>query len=287
MSISGSAQIAGVAGWPVAHSLSPLLHGHWIEEYQLDAAYIPLAINPKNFAAAVEGLKLAGLKGLNVTIPHKHAAFALAKRTDASAGIARAANLLVFGEDGIEGLNTDKPGLIATLDEALGVGALKDKAATIWGAGGMARAAICALCEMGAIEIRILARDTARAEALARELAPETTAKLVASGFDAWEDAASRTRLLVNATSAGMKNLAPIALPLGALPQNAAVFDAVYTPQMTDLLARAEARGLKTIDGLGLLMHQAVPSFEAFFGIEPKVSAALRAKLEKALHHGE
>ena len=284
MKLTGSAKIAGVAGWPVAHSLSPLLHGHWIEEYGLDAAYVPFAIQPEDFRDAVEGLRLAGVKGLNVTVPHKQTAFAMADETGRRAKIAGAANLLVFRKNGIFADNTDNPGLIATLNAAMGAGAMKSKTAVILGAGGMARAALCALDEMGAAKIVLLARTLSRGEALVREVAPMLAVEVSAAGFSAWETAASGARLLINATSAGMNGLPPLDLPLTALPARATVFDAVYNPLRTDLLVRAERRGLQTIDGLGLLMHQAVPSFEAFFGVRPQVTAALRQKLEKALH---
>jgi len=284
MNLTGSAKIAGIAGWPVEHSLSPLLHGHWIEEYDLDAAYVPFAIHPEDFRDAVEGLRLAGVKGVNVTAPHKQTAFAMADETGRRAKIAGAANLLVFRKDGIFADNTDNPGLVATLDAAMGAGAMKEKQAAILGAGGMARAALCALDEMGTAKIVLLARTLSRGEALAREVAPMLAAEVSVAGFSAWEKAAADTRLVVNATSAGMKGFAPLDLPLEALPAGAAVFDAVYNPLRTDLLVRAERRGLQAIDGLGLLMHQAVPSFEAFFGVKPQVSAALRQKLKKALH---
>jgi shikimate dehydrogenase len=283
MKISGAAKIAGVIGWPIAHSLSPLLHGHWIEAYRLDAAYVPFACAPEAFTAAIAGLRAAGIRGLNVTVPHKEAAFRLADKPDFSAQIAGAANLLVFGEDGVTASNTDQPGLIAALNEVLGENALKGRKAVVLGAGGMARAAICGLAKMGIAEIAVLARNTERAEALAAALEPHLEAKLTARGLDAWELVAPETVLAVNATSAGMKNLAPLDLKLEALPKGAAVFDAVYNPLETDLLRRARAAGLCAIDGLGLLMHQAAPSFAAFFGIEPKVDAVLKRKLVEAL----
>jgi shikimate dehydrogenase len=282
MSLSGSAKLAGIAGWPVGHSMSPLIHGHWIEEYGLDAAYVPLPVQPADFSAVMNGLKAAGFRGVNVTVPHKQAAFALADEAESPAKNAGAANLLVFGEK-IVADNTDQPGLIAALNEALGPEALKDRCAVVWGAGGMARAAICALAEMGMTEIRILARDTTRGNKLAGDLAWRVAAALRVAGFDGWTETAADAALLVNATSAGMKGLPPVELPLDVLPKDAAVFDAVYNPLETDLLRQARALGLAAIDGLGLLMHQAAPSFEAFFGLRPAVTAALRARLEKAL----
>ena len=286
MNITGSAKLAGIVGWPIAHSMSPRLHGHWIEEYGLDAAYVPLAVRREDFAAAINGLKLAGFRGVNVTVPHKEAAFALADRCDAAAEIAGAANLLLFGEKGIEARNTDAAGLSAALLENVRANSFKGRPAVIWGAGGMARAAVCALADLGVAEIRILNRNKARAESLAAALTPKVAARLVSAGFEDWSRAGKDAALLVNATSAGMKSVPSLALPLGVLPASAAVFDAVYNPLETGLLAAARARGLRAIDGLGMLMHQAVPAFAAFFGVEPKLTAALRSVLEEALGRG-
>jgi shikimate dehydrogenase len=283
MKITGSAKLAGVVGWPITHSLSPRLHGHWIAEYGVDAAYIPLAVRRKDFAAVTNGLRLAGFRGINVTVPHKEAAFALADRRDAAAEIAGAANLLLFGESGIEARNTDAAGLAASLREALGSSALAGRPAVIWGAGGMARAAVCALADLGVAEIHILNRTTAHAESLAAALTSRTAARLVGAGFEDWGRAGQDAGLLVNATSAGMKGEPSLDLPLDVLPASAVVFDAVYNPLETGLLAQAKARGLRTVDGLGMLMHQAVPAFAAFFGVEPKITAALRRVLEEAL----
>ncbi len=287
MSITGSARLAGIVGWPVGHSMSPKLHGFWIEEYGIDAAYVPLAVRREDFATAMNGLRLAGFRGVNVTVPHKEAAFALADRCDVAAEIAGAANLLLFRDEGIDASNTDAVGLAASLNENLGAGALAGSPAVIWGAGGMARAAVCALSDLRVSEIRILNRNKARAESLAAALAPRTRAKLVCAGFEDWGQAGKDATLLVNATSTGMKGVPPLALPLDVLPASAAVLDAVYNPLETRLLAEAKARGLRTIDGLGMLMHQAVPAFAAFFGVAPKISAALRSVLEEALGRGQ
>jgi len=285
MKITGSARLAGIIGWPVAHSLSPLMHNIWIEEYGIDGAYIPLPVEPKNVAVVVAGLKLAGFRGLNVTVPHKETVFGLADVSDRAAQDAGAANLLLFGAEGLEARNTDGYGLAASLRESLGADSIRDHPVVIWGAGGFARAAVCALSDMGASEIRILSRDKTRAESLSAQHAARTNTKLAGGGFENWPAAARDAVLLVNATSAGMKGPS-IDLPLNVLPDTAAVCDAVYNPLETQLLARARSRGLRAIDGLGILMHQAVPSFAAFFGVEPKISAALRDTLERALRHG-
>lgn len=280
-------RIAGVMGWPARQSLSPRLHGFWLREHAIDGAFVALPTRPEDFSTALRGLRLCGFRGVNVTVPHKEAAFAVAEWLDPVAVAAGAVNLLVFGANGrLEGFNTDAGGLSASLAEALGRDALRGRTAALLGAGGAARAAILALADMGAAEIRILNRDRGRAETLAGALAPRVKAKLSAMALDAWPKAAGGVALAVNATSAGMKGTPALDLSLDALPKEAVVCDVVYNPLETDLLRRARARGLRTVDGLGMLMHQAVPSFAAFYGVVPKVTPALRLELEKALADG-
>jgi shikimate dehydrogenase len=263
-------KLACVIGWPVAQSLSPCLHGHWLAEHGIDGLYAALAVRPEDFVRVVRGLGLAGFRGLSVTVPHKQAAFALAHRRDGFAERAGAVNQLVFRDDGsVDGLNTDVVGLIASLREA-GVN-VTGRPAVLLGAGGAARAARVALEELGAGEIRQLNRTQGRAGA---------------RGLEHWADAARDTALVVNATSAGMKGAPSLSLDLAVLPKDAAVCDIVYNPLETPLLKQARALGLKTVDGLGMLMHQAVPAFEAFFGARPQVTPALRYVLERALAHG-
>lgn len=286
MSITGAAAVAGIVGFPVAHSMSPLLHGYWIGAHDLNAAYVPFKIAPEDFPAAIDGLRKAGVRGVNITVPHKQAAFAIATDRDATAAVAGAANLLVFDGARIKAFNTDSIGLTATLDAALGPGALKGKKAVVWGAGGMARAAVCALASMGAGEVVLLARQPEKGQALIEDLAGKVKCALTADAFSAWAQAGVDAALLVNATSAGMCGRPSLDLPLDVLPASSAVFDAVYTPLETPLLAAAAARGLATVDGLGLLMQQAVPSFEAFYGLKPAITEALRAHLVKALGLG-
>lgn len=283
MSLSGSALLAGVIGWPIAQSLSPALHGHWLEEYEIDGAYVPLAIRPEDFARSIDGLVRAGFKGFNVTVPHKEAAFALAASHDNAAAATGAVNLLVAGTNGLEGRNTDIYGLSATLTDALGNDSLRGKTAAIWGAGGTTRAAIIALAGLGVTEIRLFNRTPAKAAALASSFASRVPAKLSGAGYAAWGRAAKDTTIIIHTTSAGMKSTPSLDLPLEDLSDDAAVFDAVYNPLETGLLARARTRGLKTVDGLWMLLHQAVPSFEAFYGVRPAVTPALHAKLVKAL----
>jgi len=284
MTISGKAKIAGVIGDPIAHSLSPLLHAHWLDAHKIDGAYVPLKIARESFSFALRGLRLSGFAGVNVTVPHKEAAFAIAHDVDDAARAAGAVNLLIFREDRIEGRNTDSMGLSASLREQIGANALSGKSATIIGAGGAARAAIIALDSLGAKDIRIVARNAARGGALAREMRSAVNAQLHSFTFENWIGAASDIALLVNTTSAGMQENPPLTLSLDPLPRGAAVCDIVYNPLETPLLKEAHARGHTTVDGLGMLMHQAVPAFEAFFGVRPQVTPALRQLLEGALH---
>jgi len=284
MSLTGAAKLAGVVGWPIAHSLSPRLHAYWLAEYGIDGAFVPLPIRREDLAAALHGLRLAGFKGVNVTVPHKEAAFAIAHMADAPASAAGAANLLLFGNDGrILARNTDSVGLSGHLAESLGVDALRGKTAVLLGAGGAARAAILSLDTLGAAQIRVVNRNRQRAEALAAALQSNVKAKLLAYGLEDWRTAASGGDILVNATSAGMKGNPPLVLGLDPLKKDAVVCDLVYNPLETDLLRTAKAHGHKTVDGLGMLLHQAVPAFEAFFGVTPKVTPGLRSVLEKAL----
>jgi len=282
MSISGKAMCAGVAGWPVAHSLSPRLHNHWLRAHGVDGAYVPLAIPREHLAEALKGLRLSGFKGVNLTIPHKEAAFSLAHKLDEAARAAGAVNLLIFREDGtLEGRNTDAEGLAESL-RAAGV-VLSGAPAVLLGAGGAARAAILALDSVGAGEIRILNRHADRAAILANTLAPFVKAKLKPVAWADWSAAARDTGLLVNATSAGMTGQPALDLQLDALPARAAICDLIYNPLETALLKDAKTRGHKTVDGLGMLMFQAAPSFAAFYGVTPRVTPGLRAELEQAL----
>jgi len=281
MTLTGKAKLAGIIGWPVSHSLSPVLHGHWLAAYGIDGAMIPLAAKTEDFSAIIDGVRRAGFAGVNVTVPHKEAAFALAHRTDDAARVAGAANLLIFHGREIEARNTDSVGLAESLRETIGT--LDGKTAVLLGAGGAARGAVLALAMLGAGKIHLLNRDAGRAKSLAAALGPHVKATISPGTLDDWTSRAGEAALLVNSTSAGMGANPPLAIDLAALPKSAAVCDIVYNPLETKLLKDAQARGHKTIDGLGMLMHQAVPSFEAFFGMKPQVTPELRAALVKVL----
>lgn len=279
--------LAGIVGWPVSQSLSPRLHGYWLDELGLDAAYVPLPVRREDFSSVISALMRSGFKGVNVTIPHKEAAYAIAHECDDAARICGAANLLIFHGDGrIEGRNSDATGLAAALREHLGGEMLRGKAAVILGAGGAARAAVLSLHELGAAEIRIVNRSPARAGQLSAALAQSVTPKVQVFETNAWSHAAENAVLVVHATSAGMNGAQSLELSLDPLPKTAWICDIVYSPLETGLLKRAKKAGFKTIDGLGMLMHQAVPAFDAFFGATPNVTPALRRHLEKALGSG-
>jgi shikimate dehydrogenase len=284
MSLTGAARIAGIMGWPVAQAFSPRLHGFWLNELGIDGALVPLAVKPEDFSAVVRGLMKAGFKGSSVTIPHKEAAFALCHETDLAARAAGAVNLLIFHDDGrIEGRNTDATGLAASLRENLGADVVRGRPAVVLGAGGAARAAIVALHDLGASEVRILNRTRSRADQVAAALAGQVKPRLVVCNDGDWPAAARDAALVIHTTSAGMKGAPSLDLDLGVLPKGAALCDIVYNPLETPLLHKARTAGLRTVDGLGMLMHQGVPAFTAFFGVAPTVTPALRAHLEEAL----
>lgn len=266
MILSGHARLAGVIGHPVAHSRSPRLHGTWLERHGIDGAYLPLAIAPADFAACVTALAKMGFAGANVTIPHKEAAFAVCDRVAESAGRAGAVNTLVFTPTGIEGANTDGSGFLANL-RAHGVDPAAGPALVL-GAGGAARAIATALQDAGT-QVTLCNRSPARAAALAREFG------LAHLPWEARADALADHALVVNTTSLGMAGHPPLELDLARAAPGMAVADIVYVPLETPLLATARARGLVAVEGLGMLLHQAVPGFAAWFGVTPVVDDAL------------
>lgn len=272
MSLSGKALKAGVMGWPVEHSRSPVLHGHWLEKYAVDGAYVPMAVKPENLTAALRALPILGFAGCNLTIPHKEAALAIVDRVDPIARRIGAVNTIVVAADGsLEGRNTDGFGFLASL--RAGAPSWTPQApVTVLGAGGAARSILVALLDAGVAEIRLVNRTLPRATALASELGAAITALPWESRHDALADAA----LLVNTTSQGMVGEAPLDLSLDRLATDAVVSDIVYVPLETPLLAAARRRGNRTVDGLGMLLHQARAGFAAWFGIEPEVTPALR-----------
>ena len=266
---------AFVVGHPIAHSRSPLIHGHWLTEHGISGSYERVAVAPDAFEDFFRRLPDSGFSGGNVTIPHKEAAFALCDTLTERARAIGAVNTLVVGADGrISGDNTDAPGFTAHLDHSLGAG-WPERAGTalVLGAGGAARAIVVGLAERGLARILVANRTRARADAVAA-LAPGIA---TAIDWDAIPERMPAVGLLVNTTALGMAGHPPLDLDLAPLPAHAAVADIVYVPLETPLLAAARARGLSAVDGLGMLLHQAVPGFAAWFGLRPAVTEALRA----------
>jgi shikimate dehydrogenase len=277
--MSAEGKLAAVIGWPVRQSVSPVLHSHWLKQHGIKGAYVALPIEPANFGRCVAALPLMGFAGASVTVPHKEAAFALVSSLDEDSRTTGAVNTLVFKGDEVAGMNTDVGGFAASLSETLGDDAARNGPAAILGAGGAARAIVLALQRAGSPEIRLINRTPARSETLARSAGGAV--KSVPWGD--WQAAFADVGLVVNTTSLGMTGKPPLEIALDHLPRQASVADIVYNPLETDLLRAAKARGHRTMDGLGMLMHQAVPAFAAWFGVTPKVTPALRAELERAV----
>ncbi len=271
--LSGRAKLAGVMGWPVAHSRSPRLHGFWLAQNDIDGAYLPLPVRPENLAAALKALPALGFAGVNLTVPHKVAALGLVDRLSDEARRIGAVNTVVVGSDGrLEGSNTDGYGFLAHLKASAPQWRPKNGPAVLLGAGGAARAIAVALLDAGVEELRLVNRTAARAEELAAAFGKRI--KPVA-----WQDRASALKdagLLVNSTTLGMSGQPALEIGLDQLPRSAAVYDIVYVPLETPLLAAAHSRGNTAVDGLGMLLHQARPGFAAWFGIEPEVTPELR-----------
>ncbi|TPI43565.1 shikimate dehydrogenase [Mesorhizobium sp. B2-9-1] len=262
---------AFVTGHPIAHSRSPKIHGYWLAKYGIHGSYQAIDVAPADFAAFLKSLGENGYRGGNVTIPHKEAAFAGVARRDHAADEIGAVNTLWFKDGLLWGGNTDGYGFAANLDEHAPGWAVNGPA-VILGAGGASRAVIHALKERGIKDIRIANRTLARAEELSRHFG----AGVSAHGAGALSELLADAGLLVNTTSLGMHGDATLSADPAGLPGHAIVTDIVYVPLETPLLAAARARGLKTVDGLGMLLHQAVPGFERWFGRKPEVTPELR-----------
>lgn len=272
MTLSGKAKIAGVIGWPVAHSRSPRLHGFWLDIYNIDGAYLPFPIHPDNLEDCLRALPKLGISGVNATVPHKEAALELCDQVDETATRIGAVNTIVVEEDGsLSGSNTDAFGFIENLKTESDWRSASGPAVVL-GAGGAARAVVTALIDDGVRDVRIVNRTAARAQALAAEFSGQATAITWSDSGDAMGNAS----LLVNTTTLGMTGQPPLEMSIETLPDGAVVNDIVYVPLETDLLRRAKQRHLKTVDGLGMLLHQARPGFAAWFGHAPEVTPALR-----------
>jgi len=271
------APAACLIGWPAAHSRSPLIHHYWLRTLGIEGGYVIEAVPPDDLRDFVLRLSLRGFVGANVTIPHKEAVLSLSA-PDARAKAVGAANTLWFENGELRSTNTDVEGFVGNLD-ASAPGWDKADEALVLGAGGSSRAVVFGLLERGVKRIHLANRTIARAETLASQFGPNVHPVT----WDAIGDVLPRAKLLVNTTSLGMHGQPPLDVELARLPQEAVVADLVYVPLVTPLLAAAKARGLRTADGLGMLLHQAVRGFELWFGRRPRVTAELRALVEADL----
>ncbi|SMO72422.1 shikimate dehydrogenase [Paracoccus laeviglucosivorans] len=265
--------IAGVIGWPIAHSRSPILHGHWLKRYGIAGHYIPVPVAPEDLAEVLRAMPRMGFVGANVTIPHKESVLALADVVTDRAALIGAANTLIFRPDGkIHADNTDGYGFIANIRQHQPDWVPDLGPAAVIGAGGAARAVVASLLESGVTELRITNRTRIRAE----QIRSEFGAKVVV--YD-WAEAGNMldgAMTVVNATSMGMEGKPALRIPLDALAPGTLATDLVYTPLMTPFLEEAQARGCHIVDGLGMLLHQAAPGFERWFGRRPEVDDELR-----------
>ena len=273
-------QLAGVMGWPVGHSRSPVIHNHWIAQLGLRGAYVLLPVQPEKLDDALRSLPVLGFAGCNLTIPHKVAALEIVDRVDLLAQRIGAVNTVVVEADGtLTGLNTDGFGYIQSLLDVQPDWQADAGPVVVVGAGGAARAIIVALVERGAKEIRLTNRSVDKAKDMAAEFGRQVNAV-------PWEDrheALSGAALLVNTTNQGMHGEPALDLNLRQLPSTALVSDIIYIPMETPLLAAARARGNATVNGLGMLLHQARPAFAAWFGVLPEVSPALLEQIQATL----
>lgn len=271
--MSARPPLAAVLGWPIGHSRSPRLHGTWLRRHGIDGYYIPIGLAPEDFAAGLRALPDLGFRGANVTIPHKEVALALATEVTETAQLIGAANTLTFGPNGTHADNTDGYGFLENLRQGAGDWRAAAGPALILGAGGASRAIIAALLAEGAPEIRVANRTMQRAAALRDHFGP----RLCVVDWDGASEAMAGAMTIVNCSALGMAGQPPLDMRLDAAPDGALVTDIVYEPLVTPFLQAAADRGLRTVDGLGMLLHQGVPGFERWFGVRPEVDAELRA----------
>ena len=276
-----------IVGHPVKHSRSPLIHGHWLKRYGLDGSYERIDVAPVNFADFLRSFERDGFAGGNVTIPHKEAAFAGASRRTLRAKRLKAVNTLWFEDGVLWGDNTDVIGFMAHLDRSLGTSWERDvDTALIIGAGGAARAVVAGLQDRPLKRIMVANRTGPKAGELVHDLKGSGPAALEAVAWEELGPALARSGLIVNTTSLGMVGQPPLLLDLDGAPADAVVADIVYVPLKTPLLAAAEARGMRIVDGLGMLLHQAAPGFERWFGVAPEVTPELRALIVADIEGG-
>jgi shikimate dehydrogenase len=272
--------LAGVMGWPVMHSRSPLLHNYWFKQHNLAGTYVPLAIEPAGLAAALRALRPLGFSGCNLTIPHKQEAMKIVDEVDTLAKSIGAISCVVVRPDGsLAGTNNDCYGFIHNIGQEQPGWRANSGPAVVIGAGGGARAVCYGLAQAGAREIRLVNRTFDRAKKIAEDFGGPIKALPWEQRHEALDGAA----MVVNTTSQGMLGQSDLDLRLDKLPARALAADIVYTPLETPFLAAARKRGNATVNGLGMLLHQARPAWRAWFGIEPEVTAELRAMIEKTI----
>ena len=280
MSASDRFLLAGVMGWPVGHSRSPMIHNYLMARHGLTGTYVPLAIRPEQLGSALRALAPLGFAGCNITIPHNQHAMGVVDDVDEVARRIGAVSCITVRPDGsLSATNNDCFGFIENMLERQPGWRADTGPAVVIGAGGGARAVIYALAQRGAPHILVVNRTMSRASELAREFGSPVAAV-------PWDDrtrALEGARLLVNTTSQGMVGETSLDLPLTTLPVNAVVTDIVYAPLNTPLLAAARARGNPVVDGLGMLLHQVRPAWKSWFGVDPAISPDLRAKVEATL----
>ena len=269
--------LTGVMGWPVAHTRSPAIHNHWIAQYSLKGAYVQLPVQPQNLEAAIRGLPALGFAGCNITVPHKVNAMQLMDTLHPAARRVAAINTVVVQADGsLLGMNNDGYGYIQSLRDAQPDWRGDAGPALVMGAGGAARAIVVALLDEGVPEVRLCNRTQEKAQALKDAFGDRVTVV-------PWADrnsAMAGVRLLVNTTTQGMHGQPALDVALDDLPAEALVSDAIYIPLETPLLAAARQRGHQTVNGLGMLLNQARPAFQAWFGVQPEITPALRAAVQ-------
>ncbi len=272
--------LAAVMGWPISQSRSPMLHNYWFEQHRLAGTYVPLAIPPQRLEQALRALPALNFAGCNLTIPLKQDAMRIVDQVDVTAKKIGAISCVIVRPDGsLSGTNNDWYGFVHNILEFVPDWRPGDGPVAVMGSGGGARAVVYGLLERGARDIRLCNRTHARAITLAAELGGPITVL-------PWEerhDALDGVTMLVNATSQGMVGQAALGLRLDKLSKAALVADIIYIPRETPLIASARARGNRTVTGLGMLLHQGIPAWKAWFGIEPKVTAELRALIEATL----
>ena len=265
--------IAGVCGFPISQSKSPLLFRHWFDVYGIQGSYTPLLVTEDDFSSVIPALLKAGFRGVNCTIPHKICALQIADTVSDAARAIGAANTLVFSVSGeIQADNSDWFGFIQNVRQAFPNWVPANGPAMMLGAGGAARAGVFALLGAGCPEVRLTNRTREKSEILAEFFGP----KVRVVDWAEKENALDEVSMIANSTSLGMIGGHPLEIDLGGAPQDAIVTDMVYNPLETDLLRQARARGMQTVDGLGMLLHQARPGFRAWFGLDPEVTPALR-----------